>query len=247
MNHQRIIDTGNYAKHVLLAILFIGLSLTLLSQDKKTPTKKHNYNLWFLVFPGHNYRVKIDGVLMPTNNKYKVAKGEHQISIWSPHYNSFDTTIVIDEKKVIIRKKLTPSLYFEEYTRNQRLLSQKSTVMSASALGITASGIATYIFHTRVGKFNLERIKAQSSVDNKSREYNRDSLNEAKNNLAIAKKGRTFFLIASGILTANLIRQILKYRKIKPSTLPDDKSFILDTSVNITPEGNLYPCLTLKF
>lgn len=235
-------------KNVLLAILFLGVSFSLLAQKQDTTKKKiPNYNLRFSVFPGHNYRIKIDGVLMPPHNQYEVTKGAHKVSIWSPNYTQCDTTIVVGEEKVIVRKRLKPTQALLEYKAGMEVIKRRSRVMVASSIGIGFFGTMTYLTNNRLGKDNLERIKAQNSVDYKTLDYNRDDLSELNDKHQTSRNFRNFYAIGLGLCTANLVRQIIKYRKVRRPKLKKDKSFVLDGSVMLYPKGNIQSTITLKF
>ena len=123
-------------KKILLALTLLCLSVGAFAQSDSLVKVKPNYNLKFSVFPGHNYRIKIDGVLMPSSNRYEVGKGTHYVQIWAPNYKTFDTTIVVEDEKVLIHKELGETQRLIDYKENMAISKKHFRGKVGSSLGI---------------------------------------------------------------------------------------------------------------
>lgn len=226
----------------LTCICMLGVSF-LHAQTDKT----RNYNLKFSVFPGHNYRIKIDGELKPATNLFEVANGEHHIQIWAPNYQVFDTTINVVSGRYLVQKVLEEAPALVQYQEKKAEHKKKKRVQLASSLGIVASGIGAYVSHQNVGDKNLEQLKAEHGVKFGIGNYSASDLSSADDKLSAAKATRMVFYAGMGLCTANLIRQLIKYKNLKKPVEPEDKSFIVEGTAWVSPSGNVYPGLTIKF
>lgn len=229
-----------------LVLLFV-CSLPFIGSAQINVKGKSPYNLKTMVFPGHNYRVKIDGKLQPAVNLFTVPKGKHYIEIWAPNYERFDTALYFSSKLIvlpIILKKSRALLEYEEAMEK----SKKSMRISAACFGgvIIASGIAYYNYG-RIGTLNADRIKATNGADHGLAKYSEGEKTLAKRKHTNAQILQGALYIGAGALAYNAIRHLIKAKRIKVPMIKEDKSFLVDGGFFITPEGNWQTGLVLKF
>jgi len=118
-------------KHVLLLLLFI-ISTNVFSQ--KTGT------VIFRLFPviGDSYVKTSEGVT--NKDKLILPVGKHQITVWAPDYQPFETTItVFADSTIYFRKILVQAPEFVQY--NNDLKAYKKKVIFPKATYFTVSGL----------------------------------------------------------------------------------------------------------
>lgn len=208
---------------------------------------KSPYNLKTMVFPGHNYRIKIDGELQPAVNLFTVPPGKHYIEIWAPHYKRFDTALYFSSKLTVLPVILDKSdelvAYEEAYEKSKKHL--RATASSVGGF-LLATGIAYYNYN-RIGDLNVDKIKAENGFDHGLTQYTEGEKNSSRRKLTNARIMQGFIYAGIGALGYNAVRHYLKAQKIVVPKLEEDKSFIVDAGFMYLPDGSWQTGLVIKF
>ena len=232
------------ALFILLLVLFSfpNLGFSQISVKGKQP-----FNLKTMVFPGHNYRIKIDGELQPAVNLFTVSKGKHYIEIWAPHYKQFDTALYFSSKLTVLPVILKKSNELEQLEDALKKSKYHLRSTAASIGGVVLLASTAIYNYGRISDLNVDKIKAENGYTHGVTQYTAGDKNSAEKSLRNARILQGAIYAGIGALTYNAIRHITKSRQITIPVLKEDKSFLIDGGISYTPDGVVQTGLVINF
>lgn len=226
-------------KYIL--IVFVLISTLSYSQRK-------DWNLGIFAIPSDQYRVKIDGELQKPGYSFLIKPGYHEIQVWSPNYQVYDTAFTYMTGKVIIKIDLQPSAQLKAVRKAQY---EKGRLHGHAFIGATSAivlGIAAAINYNEIGARNLEYVRSNQAVRLNIEGFSKDDRNEDERRLQNSRIAQyAMYGLIAGSLTY-CTWKLIKARQVEVPELGDDKSFVLD-GVGLSPNrmGGMNASLRLKF
>lgn len=224
-----------------ILIVFVLISTLSYSQRK-------DWNLGIFAKPSDQYRVKIDGELQKPGYSFLIKPGYHEIQVWSPNYQVYDTAFTYMTGKVIIKIDLQPSAQLKAVRKAQY---EKGRLHGHAFIGATSAivlGIAAAINYNEIGARNLEYVRSNQAVRLNIEGFSTDDRNEDERRLQNSRIAQyTMYGLIAGSLTY-CTWKLIKARQVEVPELGDDKSFVLD-GVGLSPNrmGGMNASLRLKF
>lgn len=225
-----------------LVLLFIGVTKAQLTIKEEIP-----FNLKTVVYPGDQYRVKIDGELQEVSNVFKLSRGKHHIEIWAPHFERFDTTMWFSSKMqvlTVVLEKTQQLKNFEISTEQSSFYRRNMGVATVAGIGL--AGVMIYN-STRISKFTNEVRRAKFGKENGILKYDNNVLQKAKNKNTKAWILQGVAIGGFAYATYTYVKNYLLYKKLDYKKLKEDKSFLVDAFVLPAGDQGVYGGIILKF
>lgn len=143
-------------RQLITGVLFF-LGLTVFAQKGE---------LTLFVIPASNYKVLVDEKDLYQDNSIVLKEGEHNIKIWAPGYEIFDTTLTIfpNQESSIITELVKYDAY-QVYLKETERYETNLKLMKVPTAFITAGG---FIFSTVAF---AQMVKSHNELNNLEEEY----------------------------------------------------------------------------
>lgn len=210
--------------------------------------QRKDWNLGIFAIPSDQYRVKIDGELQKPGYSFLIKPGYHEVQVWSPNYEVYDTAFTYMSGKVIIKIDLKPSTQLKALRTAQY---EKGRLHGHAFIGATSAivlGIAAAINYNEIGDRNLEYVRSNQTVELNIEGYSTEDRDEDESRL---QNSRIAQYMMYGLIAGSLTYctwKLIKARQVEIPELKDDKSFVLD-GVGLSPNrmGGMNASIRLKF
>ena len=233
---------------LLFLIFFYGAAYSQQSTESDSMTVR------FFVKPGDQYRVRVDGQVMPQINQFRLLQGKHKIEIWAPGYNKQTLHITAYSDTVYtITKKLTHTSEYLAYEASQSQFNRKRTnsiiLPAITSVALYSTSALLYNYGNNLHKEGIHlKFMAKYSNSTSLRQY---YINEYNTVFTKFKRSRqiVYGSLGTAILLSGLVtRNFFVIKKLKRPEFKTKNPFgLTEYSFLILPGGNMMATCKFSF
>lgn len=236
---------SRFAFHIyVLFVLLFALSQQTFAQQGQ---------LRFLVMPGHNFRVKIDGEVQRATNRFDLEAGKHLVSVWAPDYRAKDTTIVVvaDSTITIVMRLVHTGAYYK-WMQEHQVWRQAQGMRRWPPVLVGIAAVTTAVFsHQAMNESHLEHVTA--GFDARFATGRRQFSLQTDSDLALTrfKQQRTTLIAASAVSVGAVVWAVWGFKRsnktFEPARPVKDPWNLTDLSFAPHPDGGAVFGVRLRF